>query len=76
MVDQSDIQTSIFSSYMGMNEFWYDFSVKDEKVTNTPEIQVDLKEFVENALQYFDEYNIQKLECELLGYYQCSLLTR
>ena len=38
MTDQPDRQTSIFSSYKGMNEFSYKFSVKDESVTITPEI--------------------------------------
>ena len=69
MVVQLDIQTPIFSSYKGMNKFWYKFLVKDESVTITSEIQADLKEFVENALQYFDEYNIPKLECELPGHH-------
>ena len=68
MADQSDIQTSIFSSYNGMNEFSYEFLVEDESITVTPEIQTDLKEFVNNALQYFDNYNIPELKCELLGH--------
>ena len=43
MADQSDIQTPIFSSYKGRNEFSYWFLVKDESVTITSEIQADLK---------------------------------
>ena len=69
MTDQSDRQTSIFSSYKGMNKFWYKFAVKNERVTNTSKIQTDLKEFVENALKHFDEYNIPKLKCEVLGHH-------
>ena len=69
MTDQSDKQTSIFSSYKGKNEFSYWFLVKDESVTNTPEIQADLKEFVKYALAYFNVYNIPKLKCELLGHH-------
>ena len=68
MTDQSDRQTSIFSSYKGKNKFWYKFLVKDERVTITSEIRKDLKEFVKKALEYFDEYNIPKLKCELLGH--------
>ena len=66
MADQSDIQTHIhvFSSYKGMNEFHYNFLVEDVIVTNTSEIQADLKEFVRNALQYLKEYiNILRLKC-------------
>ena len=40
-----------------------------KSVTNTSEIQVDLKEFVKYAFEYFDEYNIPKLKCELLGHH-------
>ena len=69
MTYQSDIQTPIFSSYKGKNEFTYWFLVKDESVTKTSEIQADLKEFVEYALQYFDEYNIPRLKRELLGHH-------
>ena len=65
----TDKQTSIFPSYKGMNEFTYCSLVKDESVTNTSEIQVELKEFVKNALEHFDEYNIPKLKCEVLGYH-------
>ena len=43
MADQSDIQTHIFSSYKGMNEFSYEFLIEGESVTVTPEIQKDLK---------------------------------
>ena len=43
MTDQSDGQTSIFSSYKGENKFSYRFLVNNERVTITPEIQVDLK---------------------------------
>ena len=68
MSDQSDRQTSIYSSYKGENKFWYKFLVKDKSVTNTSEIQVALKEFVKNALEYFDEYNIPKLKCKVLGH--------
>ena len=69
MADQSDIQTPIFSSYKGRNEFSYWFLVKDESVTITSEIQADLKKFVKYALQHFDEYDIPRLKCELLGYH-------
>ena len=64
MADQSDKQTLIFSSYKGWNGFWYEFSVKDGGVTNTLEIQADLKEFVKNALEHFCKYNIPKLKCD------------
>ena len=40
--------------------------VKDKSVTNTSEIQAD---FVKYALQYFDEYDIPRLKCKLLGYH-------
>ena len=73
MADQSDIQTPIFSSYKGWNKFTCWFSVKDRSVTNTSEIRADLKEFVKKVLEYFDEYNIPKLECELLGYHLDNL---
>ena len=43
--------------------------VKDESVTNTSEIQVALKEFVKNALDHLDEYNIPKLKCKVLGHH-------
>ena len=39
----TDRQTSIFSSYKGMNEFSYWFSVKIERGTNTSEKRTDLK---------------------------------
>ena len=67
MKDQSDRQTSIFSSYKGRNESSYEFLVKNESVKNTTEIQVALKEFVKNVLKHFDKYNIPKLKFELLG---------
>ena len=44
-----DTQTPISSSYKGKNEFRYWFLVKDKSVTNTSEIQADLKEFVKYA---------------------------
>ena len=69
MADQSDRQTSIFSSYKQKNEFLYELLVKDESVTDTPEIQVALNEFVKKALKHFYKYNIPKLECELLGHH-------
>ena len=59
-------QTFIFSSYKGMNKCWYKFVVKNERVTNTSKIRTDLKEFVENTLKHFDEYNIPKLKCEVV----------
>ena len=65
----TDRQTSIFSSYKGKNEFTYWFLVKDGSVTVTSEVQDDLKEFVKYALQYFDNYDIPRLKCELLGYH-------
>ena len=43
MADQSDRQTSTFSSYKGKNEFSCELLVKYEIVTNTPKIQVALK---------------------------------
>ena len=69
MVDQIYIKTSIFSSYDGRNLFIFEFSVKDDGVTNTLEIQTDLKKIVKNALEHFREYNIPKLKCELLGHH-------
>ena len=69
MTDQSDKQTSIFSSYKGENKFWYKFLVKDERVTNTSEMQVALKEFINNALEHLHKYNIPKLKCEVLGHH-------
>ena len=51
----TDRQTSIFSSYKEENKFWYKFLVKDERVTITPEIRDDIKEFAKKALEYFDE---------------------
>ena len=68
MTNQSDIQTAIFSSYKGMNEFSYCFSVKNESVTITSKIQADLKEFLKKGLKHFDKYNIPELKCEVLGY--------
>ena len=56
MVDQIYIKTSIFSSYDGRNLFIFEFSVKDDGVTNTLEIQTDLKKIVKNALEHFREY--------------------
>ena len=41
MADQSDRQTSIFSSYKGMNKCSYKFLVKGESVIATSEIQKD-----------------------------------
>ena len=67
MVCQSDPQTTIFSSYNGMNNFSCYFGNRDDVIT--PEILSDLKEFSENALKHFDEYNIPKLRAELLGYH-------
>ena len=69
MTDQSDRQKPIFSSYKGVIEFSYCFLVKDENIIITSEMQADLKEFVKYALQYFDEYDILRLTCELLGYH-------
>ena len=67
MACQSDAQTTIFSSYNGMNNFSYYFGNRDDVIT--PEILSDLKEFSENTLKHFDEYNIPKLRAELLGYH-------
>ena len=61
--------TSIFSSNNGMNKFSYKFLVEDESVTITFEIRTDLKEFIENALKHFGDYNIPKLKCGVLGYH-------
>ena len=69
MTDQSDIQTPISSSYKGVNEFSYWFSVKSESITIASEIQDDLNEFVKYALCDLDEYNIPELKCELLGHH-------
>ena len=62
MTNQSDIQTPIFSSYKGINEFSYCFSAKNESVKITSKIQANLKEFVKKALKHFDKYNIPKLK--------------
>ena len=69
----TDRQTPIFSSYDGMIEFWYEFSVKGGTVVLTLEIEADLKQFVEYALQYFDEYNSPRLKCEVLGHHLVNL---
>ena len=69
MMDQSDIQTPIFTSYKRMNGFSYWFSVKDESITIMSEIRKDLKEFVKYAVHDLDEYNILKLKCELLRHH-------
>ena len=55
MTNRSDIQPPIFSSYKGMNEFSYCFSVKNESVTITPKKQAGLIEFVKKALKHFDK---------------------
>ena len=69
MVDHSDRQTSIYPSYKAKNELPHRFLVKDEIVTNKPEILEALKEFVKNAVEHFDKYNISKLKSELLGHH-------
>ena len=77
MTDQSDRQTSIFSSYKGENKFWYKFLVKHERLQFTPEIRKDLKEFVKKSLEYFDEYNIVVGLCRFwLSSCECSRLSR
>ena len=73
MTNQSDIQPPIFSSYKGMNEFSYCFSVKNESVTITPKKQAGLIEFVKKTLKNFDKYNIPKLKCEVLGHHLKNL---
>ena len=73
MADYSYTEILILSGYDEINEFSYWFSVKDESLTITSEIQADLKEFVENALCVLSEYNIPKLKCELLGYHLKNL---
>ena len=62
------MQTPIFSSCDGMNlfSFWF---LGDKNVTVTPEIRADLEKFVENVLDYFNEYDIPGLQCELLWHH-------
>ena len=73
MTDQPDIQTLIFSSYKGMNEFSYEFLVEGKSVTVTPEIRTDLKKFVNNAQKHFGKYNIRELKHEVLGHHLNNL---
>ena len=73
MADPWNRKSFIISSYDERNKFWYRFTLTEQRVTITPEILMDLKKFVENALQHFPKYFIPTLRCEILGQHLYNL---